>query len=78
MKVIRLTALGTGRQETSLVLIAVKSMSLPQDHSAVEGIKSIKNFNDPVGNRTYDLPAFSAVPKTTAPPQTNTNHRKKS
>jgi hypothetical protein len=29
---------------------------------------SIKNPNDTIGNRTLDLPAFSAVPQPTAPP----------
>ena len=27
----------------------------------------MKNFNDTVGNRTRDLPAYSAVPQPTAP-----------
>jgi hypothetical protein len=31
---------------------------------------SMKNSNDTTGNRTGDLPAFSAVPQTTAPPRT--------
>jgi len=30
---------------------------------------SIKNFNDTIGNRTRDLPAFIAVPQPTAPPR---------
>jgi hypothetical protein len=30
-------------------------LSRPQDHSAARGIKAIKNFNDPIGNRTIDL-----------------------
>jgi len=28
----------------------------------------MKNFSDIIGNRTRDLPAFSAVPQPTAPP----------
>jgi hypothetical protein len=28
---------------------------------------SMKNSNDTIGNRTHDLPAFSAVPQPTAP-----------
>ena len=31
-------------------------------------IKSMKNPNDPIGNRTHDLPACSAVPQPNAPP----------
>jgi len=27
----------------------------------------IKNSNDTIGNRTHDLPAYSAVPQPTAP-----------
>jgi hypothetical protein len=30
---------------------------------------SIKNSNDTIGNRTRDLPVFSAVPQPTAPPR---------
>ena len=29
----------------------------------------MKNSNDTIGNRTRDLPAFSAVPQPTAPPR---------
>ena len=29
----------------------------------------MKNTNDPIGNRTRDLPACSAVPQPTAPPR---------
>jgi hypothetical protein len=35
-------------------------------------MKSIKNLNDPIGNRTRDLPACSVVPQPTAPPPTPT------
>ena len=34
----------------------------PQGHSATRRIKSIKNPNNPVGNRTRYLPAYSTVP----------------
>jgi len=30
---------------------------------------SVKNSNDTIGNRTYDLPACSVVPQPTAPPR---------
>jgi len=29
----------------------------------------MKNFNDTIGNRTRDLPIYSAVPQPTAPPR---------
>ena len=45
-------------------------MIRPQSHSATGRIKSMKNHNDPVGNRTRDLPACSAVPQPTAPQRT--------
>ena len=31
------------------------------------GIKSLKNPNDPIRNRTFDLPTCSKVPQPTAP-----------
>ena len=39
-------------------------------HSAAGRIKSIKNPNDPIGNRTPDLLACSALPQPAAPPRT--------
>jgi hypothetical protein len=45
-------------------------LSRPQGHSAAGRIKAIKTSNDPVGNRTGDLPACSAVPRQTAPLRT--------
>ena len=44
-------------------------LSQPQGHSAAGRIMSMKNSNDTIGNRTRDLPAFSAVPPPTAPPR---------
>jgi hypothetical protein len=32
-------------------------------------IKSIKNRNNPIGNRARDLPAYCAIPQPTAPPR---------
>jgi hypothetical protein len=74
MKVVRLSALRTGRlypQEGFLVLISVKRLSRPQGHNATGKIKSLKNFSDSIGNRTRGLPACSAVPQPTAPPHTS-------
>jgi hypothetical protein len=38
------------------------------DAESTQSIKSVRNINDPIGNRTRDVPAFSAEPKRTAPP----------
>ena len=38
-------------------------LSRPQGHSATGRIMSLKNSNDTIGNRTRDLPVFSAVPQ---------------
>jgi hypothetical protein len=38
-------------------------LTWPQDHSAAGRIKSMKNPNDPTGNRTSSLLAFGAVPQ---------------
>ena len=40
----------------------------PQGQGAVGKIKSLKNSNDPFGNRTCDLPGCRALPQLTAPP----------
>ena len=64
MKVVRLSAPRTGRlylQERSLVLISVKRLSRPHGHNEAGMIKSMKNSNDAVGNRTRYVSAFSAV-----------------
>jgi hypothetical protein len=53
-----------------MALISVKRLSQPQGHSVAGRIKSMKNTNDPIGNRTHDLLACSAVPQPTAPPCT--------
>jgi len=44
-------------------------LSRPQGHCAIGKITSKKNYNDTIGNRTRDLPVFSAVPQPTAPPR---------
>jgi len=49
MKVVRLSALRTGRL-------------YPKGHSAAGRIMSMKNSNDTIGNQTCDLPVGSAVP----------------
>jgi len=38
-------------------------MNRPQGHSAAGRITSVNNSNDAIGNRTRDLPTFSAVPQ---------------
>jgi len=43
--------------------------SRPQGHGAAGRIMSLKKSNDTIGNRSRDLPAYSAVPQPTAPPR---------
>jgi hypothetical protein len=64
MKVVRLSALRTGRLYTCGNTPGThfcQRLSRPQGHSATERIMSMKNSNDNSGNRTRDLPACSAV-----------------
>ena len=72
MKMVSLSALRTGHvypPGNIPVSHFCKRLSRPQGHSAAGRIMSIKNSNDTIGNRTRDLPAFSAVPQLTAPPR---------
>ena len=73
LKVVRLSVLSIGRlytQETSPVLIYVRGWVDPRAKVAAGRIKSMKNPNNPIGNRTCDLPIYSAVPQPTASPCT--------
>ena len=70
MKVVRLSALRTGRFYPPGNIPGThfcQRPSRPQGHSAAWRITSMKNSNDTIGNRTRDLLACSAVPQTTAP-----------
>ena len=74
MKVVRLSALSTGRLYPPRP--RRYSLSRPQGHSATRRIMSKKNYNDTIGNRTRDLPACSAVPHIHNAFSINTNHLK--
>jgi hypothetical protein len=72
MKVVRLSALRTGRlypQKILLVLIYVRGWVNTRGHSATGRIMAMKISNDTTGNWARNLPAFSAVPQPTALPR---------
>ena len=69
MKVVRLSALRTGRLYFPGNIPGshfCQRLSRPQGHSAARRIMSMKNS---IGDRTRDLPTCSAVPQPTAPPR---------
>ena len=69
-----LSALRSSRfipQKIPLVLIFIRDwVRRPQGCSAARRIKSMKNHNDPIGNRNRDLPTCGAVPRPTPSPRT--------
>jgi hypothetical protein len=76
MKVVRLSTLRTGRLYPPGKIPGTHfcpRLCRPQGHSAAETIISMKWLkwwkNYPIGNRTRDVPARSAVPHPTAPPR---------
>jgi hypothetical protein len=73
MKVVRLSALRTGRLYSPGRIPGThfwQRLSRTQGHNATGRIKSLKNSSDSIRNRTRDLPVCSTVPQPTAPPRT--------
>jgi len=74
MEVVRLAPLAQAAftpHEIFPVLISVKS----RGYSAAGRNMPMQNSNDPIGNRTRDLPACNAVPQPTALPRANVKIR---
>ena len=72
MKVVRLSALRTGRLYSPGYIPGTHScyrLSRPQDHRVAERVMSLKNSKDTIENRIHDFQACSAVPQPTAPPR---------
>ena len=57
-----------------MLLFYVRGYVDPMGNSAAVKITSTKNPNDPIGNRPRYIPAYSAVPQSTAPPRTGNNN----
>jgi len=75
MKVVRLSALRTGRLCPPGNIPGAHfcyRLSQPQDHSAAGMVMSMKNENDIIRNRIRELPACGVVPQPTAPPRNST------
>jgi hypothetical protein len=75
MKVVKLSAQRTAEPPLPLTRHPLYSFLLQVESSG--RIKSMKNRNDPNGNRTHDLPACSAVPQPTSHPRTPSKQKKK-
>jgi hypothetical protein len=77
MKVVRLSALRTGRLYLPGGIHGTDFCQRPsrlQGHSATGRSKSMKKPNDSIGNRTHYLPAYSAMPQPAEPPGTSVNN----
>ena len=73
MKVVRLSALRTGRLYPPGNIPGThfcQRLSRPQGHGEAGRNMWMKNSNDIIGNRTRDLPTCRVVPQPTAPPCT--------
>jgi len=64
MKVVRLSAVRTDRLYPTGNIPGIhfyQTLSQTQDHSAAGRIRSMKNFNDTIGNQTRDIPAYGFI-----------------
>jgi len=72
MKIVRLSALSTGRLYPSGNIPDTHFIYRPsrsQGHSAAGKIMSLKNSNYSIGNTNSDFPACNAMSQSTAPPR---------